>query len=708
MAMPVFADNGDVPIHVLIERAQKASVFAFDLETTSTDPRNGRIKGASFYVPEIPGVGETRAWYPFVRGTMCVDLYECPECGLKTFDPFDEAIKRRRNGLIVCRECDVTAAPRIVDVRDPLDCTETFEALQPLFLLENVVCVGFNMKFDEKFVRLQSGVEPEFRFLSRRADGMLAAFLQDERYQRYGLKPLAKKFFDVDLATYQETDVTQHAFSFMRVQTSKKRVRCLGTYAMDDAEYHYKVFDESITRCRDQDPGGRLEKLFWDMEMKIQWIIEEMELAGVPLDWRHLAKVSKDLEEQKNHVYGDIQKTVEGLGWTDNYNPNSPPQTSDLLFNSPAAGGLGLPTDGIEPGKAGAWPTGDKVIRHFAPQEPVVAAILKWRSLDTLKKSFADKLTDIGRRDGRLYSGFNQTRTVVGRLSSSNPVNLQNQPRQPNLIRYAFCAHLPDEDSDMTLFGADYGQVELRVAAHLSNDPVMVSVYSSPICDCEVYLASKAKNPDEPRCEHIDLHTRTAVAVDVPRNPLAKNLNFGLLYRMGAAKFCVYAGLFDSDGNPRVNYARGVIKKWFDTYVGITWLHSETEQWLRRNDWIAYTLTGRRRRLDEEAKKNEYLAVTKGIQFRVSGTAQDIMKVGMMRIAAAREEKIRSSGPATRRQWQRLKFFIQVHDEILMSGPKHLDGEIKELIEEAMAGAADLRVPLTVVCKSGRTWDDVH
>ena len=236
--------------------------------------------------------------------------------------------------------------------------------------------------------------------------------------------------------------------------------------------------------------------------------------------------------------------------------------------------------------------------------------------------------------------------------NSSNPINFQNQPREENLVRKAYCAYREGIDDEGTLlYGADFGQIELRVAAHLAKEANMIEVYQmGGICvsegggPCVRYtwhecheckhcgppleavpgakICSKCGSPEvehQARCRHVDLHQRTAQDANVPRNPLAKNLNFGLLYRMGAPKFCIYADLFDADGMPMIGYAKDVIRRWHAAYPGVDGFHEKTEWELEKNGWVAQTLYGRRRRLDEEARINRYRAVTQGIQFQVSG-----------------------------------------------------------------------------------------
>jgi len=785
-----------------------------------------------------------RAWYPFTDDTFrtWVQPDETPEeqaARLKHEQacaaPDDsDTILRAKAAWMTLRQ-----KPVVMDLRPAMPQSATMEKLRPLFERSpGTVCVAHNLKFDYGFMRHASGCE--FGYWERScvdrlaaigrgdldpgpkecggllfADSMLADFLCDENFYQYGLKRRTKELFQHEMTTYMDVmrGRKQGTFSFM---ADEPGADSLGHYAMEDCYWTWRIFDDRMRELDSQTPGevltrtgadavdqladvlrkqapvspfdpdrrmGNLERIFWGIDMRVCLLLEEMESTGILIDWEWLRTVTERLEGEKDKI---IQRIEKRIGWT--LNPNSQAQVAALLFSPKNRGGLGLSSKGIKKGKTGAISTGSKEISHLKRADSLVADVLNWRSKDTIQANFSIKLAKIAQAeaDCRIYSHFNQTGTKIFRLSSSNPVNLQNQPRDEELIRKAFCARLPDpseehfkkqslferrlyeqllsgeeigrllDDPSLQLYSADYSQIELRVAAHLSGDRGMIEVYRTghPCTradgggSCERYqwweCGSKIKKddgteakckhtwvpeqwkPKEPgapthcpkcngekiehqkRCRHVDLHTRTAEDANVPRNPLAKNLNFGVLYRIGAPRFCQYADLFDEKGDPRVAYAEQVIKAWFAAYPAIHPFHVLTEQRLKSEGWYACTLTGRRRRLDRERWKNEYRAITQGIQFQVSGSAQDILKRAMIDIAIDRERKIANASLALRRLWKKVKLILQVHDEITYVGPVCLEHEIISMVNTGMVNAARLKVPIPADCSSGRTWQHVH
>lgn len=188
------------------------------------------------------------------------------------------------------------------------------------------------------------------------------------------------------------------------------------------------------------------------------------------------------------------------------------------------------------------------------------------------------------------------------------------------------------------------------------------------------------------------------------------NLNFGTLYRMAAPKFCIYADLFDADGNPMVSYAASILTGWHSAYPGIAIFHQFVEEMLPRTNWVATSIAGRRRRLDKEAQINPYRAVTQGIQFKVSGSAQDLIQIAMMRNMEERDRRVRNSRPAERKLWEQWRALLQVHDELIYQAPVEIAEEcagiFKHNMETADGGA--LGVPLVCDPRIGRSWDDIH
>lgn len=765
-------NTGEVPVETVVAAAIERGIFVFDLETTGLDVLQDRIEGIAIYVPEVNIMDEISvlfprdkvrrgeavwAWYPFVEETMMMyvqpDETEESEAARLAWlnDPSNKEKEREFRRL---------NEPQLRDLRAPMDQRTVMEALRPLF--ENypeVVGIAHHTKFDEGFVIHSSGADYPITFNLRLADSMLLDFIGDENDKKYGLKHRVEKLLGHKMVTYEAAARLrrQQVLPFMA-----EHVQPLGIYAMEDVFQEWRMFDLCYRRLMDEDDTGRLERIYWKIDMKISSILREMECAGVLIDWEWLTEVTRDLQKQKDTILDRIEHRVGGP-----FNPNSAPKVAAYLFGSPQQGGLGLPIKGVARGKSGQLKTGNKEIGHLRRADPFVADLLDWRSLDTVQSAFSVKIADLARKDplGRLHGHFNQTGTKIFRLSSSDPVNFQNQPRDRNLIRKAFVGYLDCEMAVVQaiedfeerqrahgeliyLFGADYSQIELRVAAHLSGDRGMIEVYQTgkpcthgvggDPCDRYKWWECESRDengkvcghswlpaewPESPaacpkcgghdvahqkRCRHVDLHQRTAEDVGVPRNPLAKNLNFGSLYRIGPHRFCQYADLYDERGDARVEYARDVLDGWYKAYPAIPFFHEVTEEMLRKNGWISRTITGRRRRLSGDRWQNEYRAITQGIQFQVSGSAQDILKIAMIRIAEERAKNISSSRPAERRLWEQVRFLIQVHDEIVMEGPYAIREEIIDLIERNMKNAAHLKVPLESDCKFGQSWDHIH
>jgi len=289
--------------------------------------------------------------------------------------------------------------------------------------------------------------------------------------------------------------------------------------------------------------------------------------------------------------------------------------------------------------------------------------------------------------------------------NSSRP-NLQNIPRPTgkgdsyhDSIRGAFCA-APGN----LLLGADYGQVELRLIAHLSGDPTLLEIYNSGgVCKrgkkgCDDYQDHKA-GTRKLKCRHVDVHTATAEALSIPRAPIAKAVNFGACYRIGGRRLMSYAKI------KTIDEARSILARWYETYAGIPAYHSHIEKVLKENAWTVESITGRKRRLLQDSKVNDFRAITQGIQHTVSASSQDLLKISMIRLYQAVKERAKTDP-----RYAEAHFVLQVHDELAMEAPAPIAEDALKLMVDTMEGADSgaLSVRLEAEGSFGKRWTDCH
>jgi DNA polymerase-1 len=405
--------------------------------------------------------------------------------------------------------------------------------------------------------------------------------------------------------------------------------------------------------------------LFAEVEMPLVPVLAEMEMRGVKLDSEYLAEMSRELERKLHAIERDIQDLV---GY--NFNINSTQQLSDALFIK-----LGLPTQGIPKTKSGHYSTSALVLEKLKGKHPIIDLILEHREISKLKSTYVDALPLlVNKRTGRVHTSFNQTGTVTGRLSSSEP-NLQNIPIRTELgrrVRRAFIA-----DDGRVLLSADYSQIELRILAHISQDPTLLEAFS--------------------RGE--DIHSSTAsVLFDVPLKEvtpslrrLAKTINYGITYGMSGYGLAQRAELPQEE-------AEGFIKSYFAKYPKVKRYVVETKRKAKEQGYVE-TLLKRRRYFPELMKgsKAPYnvrsAAERMAINMRIQGTAADIIKIAMVRLDKALKER-----------GLRSRMILQVHDELVLEVPEEELEEAKYLVKSTMESAFELDAPLKVDMKVGRNW----
>jgi DNA polymerase I len=415
-----------------------------------------------------------------------------------------------------------------------------------------------------------------------------------------------------------------------------------------------------LTRVLAEQQVDRLEqdgltRLFHEIELPLVDVLVEMERAGVKLDVEHLAEISARFDQRAL----ELERRVWDLAG-EVFTIGSPQQLAPILFDK-------LKLSRKRRGKTG-FSTDARVLQAIRHEHEIVPAIEEWREVTKLKSTYLDAFPELVGADGRLHTTFNQTATTTGRLSSTDP-NLQNIPirtEQGREIRACFVA-----EPGCRLISADYSQVELRLLAHIADEPVLKEIFR--------------------RGE--DVHTATAEAIlggktDPGTRSKAKMVNYGIVYGLSAF------GLAD-----RLQIEKEEAQQFIDAYLE---RFPKVKQFIDRTiasattEGYVSTLFGRIRRVPELRSRQfqtrslgERLAVNMVIQ----GTAADIIKVAMVRC----RDELRAAGLGTR-------LVLQIHDELLFEGPEDEVERASEIVRREMAGAFHMDPPLEVDVGSGRNW----
>ncbi len=419
------------------------------------------------------------------------------------------------------------------------------------------------------------------------------------------------------------------------------------------------------TAFREEIKSAGLTKLYEEIDLPLVPVLARLEHAGVKIDTAALSKMSTELERE----IAVKEKEIHQIAGTE-FNVGSPRQLGDVLFNK-----LNLPKP-VKYGKGRTISTAVDVLETLAEDHPIARMVLDYRQLTKLKSTYVDTLPAlIDRNTRRLHTTFAQTGTATGRLSSANP-NLQNIPIRTELgrgIRAAFIA-----EPGHVLLTADYSQIELRLLAHFSRDPLLVEAY---------------RRGD-------DIHTLTASQVfGVP--PLmvtpdhrrqAKVVNFGIVYGLSPFGLSQNLGIEPSE-------AKQFIANYFEKYAGVRAFIDKTLEEARR-DLKVKTLHGRVRPIPDINSKNANqrgFAERTAVNTPLQGTAADLIKIAMIRIdAVLRERNLKS------------RMTLQVHDELVFEVPEKEVDTMQSLVREQMEKVHALAVPLLVEMGVGPNWRDLE
>lgn len=486
-------------------------------------------------------------------------------------------------------------------------------------------------------------------------DTMLAAYVLDPGKRVQNLEVLAREHLDVSLVAFEDL-----------VGTGKKRrsiasvpLEQVSSYAGDQAVFALQLADILDEKIK----AANQVTLFNDIELPLVKVLARMEIKGVKVDVERLDLLAKGFSERLE-VSGEKIYQMAG----EPFNINSPQQLGRILFDK-----LGMPMG--KKTKTG-YSTSMEVLSSLSPHHPLPGEVLNYRSLMKMKNTYVDALPRMVNPDtGRIHTSYNQTATVTGRLSSSEP-NLQNIPvrtEEGREIRRAFVA-----DSGNLLISADYSQIELRILAHYSGDEALLEAFS----------------------KGEDIHLRTAAeifgvqpdAVTLEMRHQAKAINFGIIYGMSSFRLARDLGIPQKTG-------REIIERYFERYQGVRSYVEEMPQTGREQGFVA-TLFNRKRFLPDLNSRNRNIrqfAERTAINTPIQGSAADIIKLAMIRID---EELERRSLPA--------RMIMQVHDELVFEVEVGGAQEVAQLVQYEMESVASLAVPLVVEAGIGANWDEAH
>ncbi|MDA8428851.1 MAG: DNA polymerase I [Geobacteraceae bacterium] len=627
-------------LETLATELEQAGEFAFDLETTSLDPRQAEIVGLSFsykaheacYIP----VGHVSTPHPAPPVNNEI------QSGFDFAQPTQTPLNTPSN----------TMERPLSEIEGQLPRAAVLERLRPL--LENPALrkVGQNIKFDMQ-VLATSGVQLAGVWF----DTMLASYCINPARQGHGLDALAQDLLGHKMISYSEvTGSGKQQKNFSQVE-----IEAASCYASEDADVTWLLrqrFEPALSEMG-------MERLFHTIEMPLVAILAGMEQHGVLLDSGLLAELSANFSSRLAELEGRIFALANGP-----FNLNSPKQMGEVLFER-----MGLQSGKKTKGRT-ALSTDNEVLTTLAEEYEIARLILDYRGVSKLKSTYSDALPRlVNPRTGRVHTSYNQTVTNTGRLSSSDP-NLQNIPIRSDegrLIRHAFIA-----PPGHVILSADYSQIELRVLAHLSGDQVFCHAFAH----------------DE------DIHTRTAAEVfglfpemvTAEMRRQAKTINFGIIYGQGAFSLAKQLGTSRKT-------AEEFIAAYKERHSGaIAFLDSCIAQ--AEAQGFVTTILGRRLPIpDIHSSNGNVLAFARrnAINYPIQGSAADIIKSAMIRVDA----RIRREGCQSR-------LIMQVHDELVFEVPEEELMRMELLVEEEMARAAEMQVPLKVDISYGANWSEAH
>jgi DNA polymerase I len=492
-------------------------------------------------------------------------------------------------------------------------------------------------------------------------DSMLAEWVRDPISKFLGLKNFARQYLEITMTEIDELigkGKTQRTMAEAPIDHAAK-------YAAADAVVTMKAVHYLETKL-----DGDAKRILTEIDMPIVPVVASMQCHGVVLDVPYLREMSVRLESQVRA----LEEQIYELGGIGRFNINSTKQLGEVLFDENK---LNLSKEKLRKTTHG-YSTDSSTLDSLRGTHPIIEKIEEHRELVKLKSTYVDALPAlVNPKTGRIHTNYNQTGSSTGRFSSSNP-NLQNIPIRSELgreVRRAFIA--PEE---RLLLAVDYSQIELRVMAHISEDETLTTAFES---GQDIHRATAAAIFDIPPDE-----------VDFNRRDLAKRINFGLIYGMGARRLAKESGI-------AFNEATHFIQRYFERLPGVRKYLDETEAFALREGYVQ-TLLGRKRpfpHLKDNRTSGDRVAaeLRAAINAPIQGTAADILKIAMIKLFA----ELKASG-------LKAGMMLQVHDELVLEVPENEVEATCKLVIDVMQAAYTLKVPLVANAEVGKNWRDME
>ena len=482
----------------------------------------------------------------------------------------------------------------------------------------------------------------------------LASYLLNPLANSYEYDDIAKDYLGMLLPSEEEIfpKTKKDETPSREIEDNVKRFVCLNAYVLFNAK------DKLEEALKDTE----MYDVYKDIEVPLSFALYDMEQVGIKVDANALkdysAMLLKEIEKIEKEIYDEAGHE---------FNINSPKQLGEILFEE-------MEIPGGKKTKTG-YSTAAGVLEKLEPEYPFVRKILTYRTLTKLNSTYAEGLQNYISEDGRIHGTFNQTVTATGRISSTDP-NLQNIPVRMDLGREIRKVFVPQDGC--VFVDADYSQIELRILASMSDDKNLIDAYKN---SKDIHASTASLVFNVPIDEVTPLQRRNAKAV-----------NFGIVY--GISSFGLSQDLSISKKE-----AQKYIEDYFENYPGVKKYLDDSVDFAKENGY-ALTLYNRRRPIPELKTGNfiqKQFGERAAMNSPIQGTAADIMKIAMNKVAQELKDKNLKS-----------KIVLQIHDELLIEAYEDEVDTVKELLKKNMQGAATLKVPLDVDVNIGTNWNDAH